>query len=286
MALRRNSKFLRSRFFLLTLYILQHFWEWPKNHNNWSLDSYKLVAVSFTHLNKKLLQNSFKACCPVLRDSRTAPAGSGTGRWWTLERTMVLTPGTAVGTWSRLRASPAPAVTRSSHTLTFNYFGKNRNCPWFSPGAVCRARLSVTRYVYISNISCILVLLIWLLHYLLVETSEDTWQIYAAYHVSKHPGTTRVPFFAPHYTSLSTTLRVVLHCTCLTPPHTIACPGHPLCRCSSPATSPNYTVVSFNLKLIIQVFCMPKVCIILSIFTLYALLYCNSLQNDLSQLTC
>ena len=154
-------------------------------------------------LNKKVLQNSFKACCPVLRDSRTAPAGSGTGRWWTLERTMVLTPGTAVGTWSRLRASPAPAVTRSSHTLTFNYFGKNRNCPWFSPGAVCRARLSVTRYVYISNISCILVLLIWLLHYLLVETSEDTWQIYVAYHVSKHPGTTRVPFFAPHYTCLS-----------------------------------------------------------------------------------
>ena len=156
-------------------------------------------------LNKKVLQNSFKAshCNALLRDSRTAPAGSGTGRWWTLERTMVLTPGTAVGTWSRLRASPAPAVTRSSHTLTFNYFGKNRNCPWFSPGAVCRARLSVTRYVYISNISCILVLLIWLLHYLLVETSEDTWQIYVAYHVSKHPGTTRVPFFAPHYTCLS-----------------------------------------------------------------------------------
>ena len=191
---------------------------------------------------------------------------------------MVLTPGTAVGTWSRLRASPAPAVTRSSHTLTFNYFGKNRNCPWFSPGAVCRARLSVTRYVYISNISCILVLLIWLLHYLLVETSEDTWQIYVAYHVSKHQGTT-CPF-------LCTTLHVSQHCTCLTPLHTIACSVHPLCRCSSPATSPNYTVVSFNLKLIIQVFCMPKVCIILSIFTLYALLYCNSLQNDLSQLTC
>ena len=88
----------------------------------------KLVS-HLRFLNKKVLQNSFKACCPVLRDSRTAPAGSGTGRWWTLERTMVLTPGTAVGTWSRLRASPAPAVTRSSHTLTFNYFGKNRNCP-------------------------------------------------------------------------------------------------------------------------------------------------------------
>ena len=172
----------------------------------------------------------------MLRDSRTAPAGSGTGRWWTLERTMVLTPGTAVGTWSRLRASPAPVVTRSSHTLTFNYFGKNRNCPWFSPGAVCRARLSVTRYMYISNISCILVLLIWLLHYLLVETSEDTWQCMSL---------TTFPFFAPHYTCLS-----ALHVPLTTSHYCV--PWSPIVQMQLACHQPDhYTVVSFNLKLII-----------------------------------
>ena len=91
---------------------------------------------------------------------------------------------------------------------------------------------------------------------------------------------TTFPFFAPHYTCLS-----ALHVPLTTSHYCV--PWSPIVQMQLACHQPeHYTVVSFNLKLIIQVFCMPKVCIILSIFTLYALLYCNSLQNDLSQLTC
>ena len=163
------------------------------------------------------------------------------------------------GPWCWPRAQPwepgpdcAPARTRSSHTLTFNYFGKNRNCPWFSPGAVCRARLSVTRYVYISNISCILVLLIWLLHYTCWLKHQKIFSKYATLTTCPNTRavfTTRVTFIAPHYTCLTTlhvshcSTRVSLHLTLLR-----ALVTH-CAACLNSATSSN-TVVSFNFSLL------------------------------------